>query len=69
MLTDRTPGVTGRDLTNYIARLRDGFSEDTCPSAGGVVLERAHLLRASAGNRDLRGPFQCRLTGGSSSTV
>lgn len=31
VLTDRTPGVTGRDLTNYIARLRDGFSEGNLP--------------------------------------
>jgi hypothetical protein len=31
LLTDRTPGVTGRDLTNYIARLRDGFTEDNLP--------------------------------------
>lgn len=34
------------------------------PSAGGIVMERAHLLRTPAGNRDLRSPFQCRLAGG-----
>ena len=31
------------------------------PSAGGVVLERTHFLRAPAGSRDFRGPRQCRL--------
>nr|GLK41333.1 hypothetical protein GCM10017611_82090 [Rhodococcus wratislaviensis] len=34
------------------------------PSAGGIVMERAHLLRTPARNRDLRSPFQCRLAGG-----
>jgi hypothetical protein len=31
LLIDGTPGVTGRDLTNEIARLRDGYTADNLP--------------------------------------
>lgn len=31
LLTNRLPGVTGRDLTNEIARLRDGYTADNLP--------------------------------------
>jgi hypothetical protein len=31
LLTDGVPGVTGRDLTNEIARLRDGYTADNLP--------------------------------------
>ena len=50
LLTDRTPGVTGRDLTNYIARLRDGFTEDNLPPP----LDPANLTETELANYSKR---------------
>ena len=46
LLTDRTPGVTGRDLSNEIARLRDGYAEDNLPQP----LDPASLSKAELAN-------------------
>jgi hypothetical protein len=42
LLLEQTPGVTGRDLSNEIARIRDGYSEGNLPAP----LDPAHLSEA-----------------------